>query len=42
VSQDQVGSVRATADSIVVTVTSTAGEVLDTITAQRENLCFLL
>jgi hypothetical protein len=33
--QDQVGTVRATADAIVVTVTTTKGEVLDTITVPR-------
>ena len=33
--QDQVGTVRATADSIVVTVTTTTGEVLDTVTVRR-------
>ncbi len=33
--QDQVGTVRATADSIVVVVTTTTGEVLDTITVPR-------
>jgi acid phosphatase type 7 len=33
--QDQVGSVHATADSVVLIVTTTAGEVLDTITVPR-------
>ena len=33
--QDQVGTVHATADSIVVTVTTTKGEVVDTITVPR-------
>jgi predicted phosphodiesterase len=33
--QDQVGSVQATADSIVVTVTTAAGVVLDTVTVPR-------
>jgi hypothetical protein len=33
--QDQVATVRATADSIVAIVTTTAGEVLDTVTVPR-------
>ncbi|MEO6224213.1 MAG: hypothetical protein ABIP90_13275, partial [Vicinamibacterales bacterium] len=33
--QDQVGRVRATTDSIVVSVTSATGEVIDTITVPR-------
>jgi hypothetical protein len=33
--QDQVGTVHATADSIVVTVTTTKGDVVDTITVPR-------
>ena len=33
--QDQVGHVRATSDSIVVTVTTTKGDVVDTITVPR-------
>jgi acid phosphatase type 7 len=33
--QDQVGTVRATADAIVVIVTTTTGEVLDTVTVPR-------
>jgi len=33
--QDQVGTVRATADSVVVIVTTTTGEVVDTITVPR-------
>jgi len=35
--QDQVATVRATGDSIVVMVTTTTGEVVDTITVQRRS-----
>ena len=35
VGQDQVATVRATADAIVVIVTTASGEVLDTITVRK-------